>query len=238
MNSTEKRIKNQYFIYDSTLPETIGTTDFDIAHYRASGRVLGQVQGRGTTYFVQLQGRECVLRHYRRGGMVARWLNDRYWWAGLYKTRAWQEWFLLGQLRQRELPVPPVVAARVYKRGLFYRADIIIQRIPCSHSLAHMLTQQALSDVLWKKIGVTLRRFHQRGVYHADLNAHNILLDDAGSVYLIDFDKGEIRRTRRAWQMANLQRFRRSLEKLTQMNDGFKFNETAWQWMMSGYTQL
>jgi len=238
MNPTEKRIKNQYFIFDSALPEAIGAGDFDITRYQASGRVIGQAQGRGSAYFVQLQGRECVLRHYHRGGMIARLLNDRYWWSGLYRTRAWQEWFLLGQLRKRELPVPTVVAARVCKQGLFYRADIIMERIPRSYSLAHILASQSLSDVLWKKIGVTLRRFHQRGVYHADLNAHNILLDDAGTVHLIDFDKGEIRRIRRAWQLDNLQRFRRSLEKLARQNNRFHFTENVWQSMMAGYTQI
>jgi len=238
MNPTEKRIRNQYFIYDSTLPEAISAKDFDISRYKADNRVIGQAQGRGSAYFVQLQGQECVLRHYHRGGMIAKLLKDRYWWTGLYRTRAWREWFLLGQLRQRELPVPPVVAARVYKHGFFYQADIIMQRIPQSYSLAHVLIKEALSDTLWKKVGVTLRRFHQRGVYHADLNAHNILLDEQGAVYLIDFDRGEIRRIRRAWQLANLQRFRRSLEKLSRQHQGFHFSESAWESMMAGYTQI
>lgn len=51
-------------------------------------------------------------------------------------------------------------------------------------------------------------------MWHADLNAWNILLDAHADVWLIDFDRGRLRPPAVSWQQANLARLRRSLEKL------------------------
>nr|AIA86950.1 CAZy families GT30 protein [uncultured Idiomarina sp.] len=57
---------------------------------------------------------------------------------------------------------------------------------------------------------------HEAGVWHADLNAHNILLDTAGQPWLIDFDRARDYGEPLAHQLrvANMQRLRRSLEKV------------------------
>ena len=55
--------------------------------------------GRGTVAFVRDGERRWVLRHYRRGGLVARLLDDRYLWTGADRTRAFREWRLLRELR-------------------------------------------------------------------------------------------------------------------------------------------
>jgi 3-deoxy-D-manno-octulosonic acid kinase len=86
----------------------------------------------------------------------------------------------------------------------------------------------------WSAVGRCLRRFHDAGVCHADLNAHNILLDEAGKPFLIDFDRGT-RRGAGAWRGANLSRLRRSLDKLSGA-DGF--NLAAWTALLEGYGRL
>ncbi len=60
-----------------------------------------------------------------------------------------------------------------------------------------------------------MARFHRAGVWHADLNAHNVMIAPDG-LYLIDFDRGESARACYGSMaaMANLQRLRRSLLKL------------------------
>ena len=40
--------------------------------------------------------------------------------------------------------------------------------------------------VLWIDIGRCIRRFVDAGVHHADLNAHNVLLDSEDRVWLVD----------------------------------------------------
>ena len=154
-----------------------------------------------------------VLRHYRRGGLVGRVVHDRYLWTGLERTRAFSEWRLLHTMTNRGLPVPAPVAARVERQGLTYRADLVTVKLPGAVSLATRLTATPVQAVPWPTVGATLRRFHDAGVCHADLNAHNVLLDDGDSVYLLDFDRGRLRAPG-AWRQDNLRRLRRSLDKI------------------------
>ena len=48
----------------------------------------------------------CVLRHYRRGGLVAPLLGDKYVWNGRTRSRGFAEFALLAELARRGLPVP------------------------------------------------------------------------------------------------------------------------------------
>ena len=66
-----------------------------------------------------------------------------------------------------------------------------------------------------------LARFHRAGLDHADLNAHNILLDAAGNPWLIDFDRSR-RRADGSWRQSNLDRLARSLAKLSGGGDGWR----------------
>lgn len=238
MNPTEKRLENQYILFDRSLDDAFTGADFDIDTYQQQGRVVGQASGRGLAYFVKRKDVECVLRHFRRGGMMAKLSQDKYWWTGPYGTRAFREWYLLSKLKDWELPVPRVIAARVIRHGLWYTADLLTERIINSASLSGLLIYQKLQDNDWRKIGTVLRRFHQRGVYHADLNAHNILWTDSGEVYLVDFDKGRLRSMRRSWQLANLQRLQRSFMKILHQTPNFNFDEQDWKHLIAGYTQL
>ena len=105
-----------------------------------------------------------------------------------------------------------------------------------SQSLAVILRKKALPDNVWQEMGKTIRRFHEQGIYHTDLNAHNILLDDQLKVYLIDFDKGYIRPQEKAWQQENLDRLKRSLDKLTAMHQEFFVTEDNWWKLIEAYS--
>jgi 3-deoxy-D-manno-octulosonic acid kinase len=55
-------------------------------------------------------------------------------------------------------------------------------------------------------------------------------------VWLIDFDRGELRTPAREWQLANLARLRRSLLKLGAARDGeSRFESTTWRPLMAAY---
>ena len=95
------------------------------------------------------------------------------------------------------------------------------------------LIRHGLTTEQWQAIGRCIKRFHQQGIYHADLNAHNILLRDA-EVFLIDFDKGEQRPAGR-WCQANLKRLLRSLTKLANQYPCFAFNSDDWQILVDAY---
>ena len=166
-------------------------------------------------------------------------LNDRYFWQGIEQTRAWCEWRLLAELFAQGLPVPQPVAAHVERNGLFYRADLMTMRIANASPLSAQLQEAALSAEIWHAIGRTIRYFHQANVFHADLNAHNILLDVNLQVYIIDFDKGRlIPDGNRAWCDANLQRLQRSLNKLKQQCREFHYGGDDWQSLLRGYLSV
>ena len=239
MKLTETQLNKEYILYDAELIENPDPSYFEVEGWRQRGALGGEALGRGTTVFVQEAGQEYVLRHYRRGGMIARLVADRYFWTGLAQTRAWREWRLLAEMWKRTLPVPRPVAARVTREGLFYRADILMCRIPGTQTLADVLMNTVLSTSDWKTLGVLLKRFHEQGVFHADLNARNILRDEQGKFYLIDFDRGRLRKPQRRWQEANCLRLKRSLlkfaEQAAQSQTDFYFDEADWQVFLQAY---
>ncbi|MCS3902676.1 3-deoxy-D-manno-octulosonic acid kinase [Methylohalomonas lacus] len=236
MNPTELEIDRDCILYDADLLDIADAPIFDPDALQTAALLTGQATGRGNSFFFQFSGLNLVLRHYRRGGLVAKLLGDRYLYSGLAASRAWREFTLLARLQQLGLAVPQPVAVRVRRHGVFYRADIVTRQIESSRTLTQCLTQTALAANDWAGIGRTLRQFHDCGVYHADLNAHNILLNAAGRVYLIDFDRGRLRDPRKSgWQQRNLQRLRRSLDKLVAARPGFQFDSNDWSRLLAGY---
>ncbi|MDZ7661035.1 3-deoxy-D-manno-octulosonic acid kinase [Thiohalophilus sp.] len=228
---------NRYILYDSTSfidPDDISFASSDWAQRDA---IVGFAEGRGTTFFVNYLGRDLALRHYHRGGLIARWSPDHYLWTGLASTRAWRELRLLQKLFESNLPVPRPIAAQVIRQGLFYTADIMTRRITGARTVGQLLVAGELDKAQWAAMGAVIRRFHEHGVYHADLNANNIMRDPQGQFYLIDFDRGAIKRKRRRWQQRNLQRLHRSLTKLQAAHETFHFSEANWQVLLTGYNQ-
>ncbi len=226
----------QHILYDAALLTNIGSEWFEPDYWSGKGSLTGIAQGRGTVHFFRHGGGEYVLRHYRRGGKAAAFLFDRYLWCGLRRTRPWRELALLARLSRRGLPVPVPVAARVCRQGMMYTADLITAKISNSLALSERLTQSALALETWAMIGSTLKRFHLEGVWHADLNAHNILLG-SDQVHVIDFDKGRLR-MRGSWRRHNLARLQRSLIKLSDRSTVFYFQPSDWAALLAAYQAL
>ena len=235
MKIAESQQLNRYFIYNCDLVTSVASSTFDPGTYIHHDAFASEALGRGSTYYISLNNQACVLRHYCRGGLVAKLIADRYLWTNLAATRAWREWHLLQQLVDMDLPGPLPVAAQVHRCGLFYKADLITQRIIHAKSLSTYLSTMTLPATLWQSIGTTIKQFHSAGVYHADLNAHNILLNADDKVYLIDFDKGHLRRPHPRWQQQNLERLLRSLNKLSQLGKPFYFDQQCWQILLEAY---
>ena len=222
-------------LYDPSRMDHPTAADFDAAALARDGRVAGEARGRGSAWFVAARppgAGQWVLRHYRRGGLAARLAADLYLWRGATATRCFRELELLAALERLELPAARPVAARYVRSGAAYRADLLTVAIPASRSLASLLGQH-LRRAAWYAVGACIRRFHDAGVCHADLNAHNVLLDDAGGVHLIDFDRGAIRAPG-AWRAANVARLERSLTKLAG-GDAARFGARERDALRAGY---
>lgn len=222
-------------LFDPTVSPQVDASWFDPGYWRDRGALRAQAGGRGGVAVIDTPVGACVLRHYRRGGMVARLMGDRYLWTGADKTRSFAEFRLLQALARWELPAPQVVAAHYRRAGLYYRADLIMRRISNTHTLAECIAASRFDAEIAQEVGALVARFHRKGVWHADLNAHNILVADA-ALYLVDFDRGEIRSPGDAWRMANLQRLRRSLFKVGAAEEGeAAFDPKIWTPLMYGY---
>jgi 3-deoxy-D-manno-octulosonic acid kinase len=222
-------------LFDAEVSPQVGHDWFAPDYWRERGALRTQAGGRGGVAIVATPVGECVLRHYRRGGLVAALMGDRYLWTGADRTRPFAEFRLLAEIARLELPGPKVVAARYCRHGPYYAADLITRRIADAQTLAECLAARRLDGELAEEVGALVARFHRDGVWHADLNAHNVLVTP-GALYLIDFDRGRMRIPATAWQRANLQRLRRSLLKLGAAADGeAAFEKNIWQPLLYRY---
>jgi 3-deoxy-D-manno-octulosonic acid kinase len=206
---------------------------FEPRYWIARGAAQGALPGRGLTTLFEHAGRRFVLRHYRRGGLVARVNADRFLWTSEMRSRPVREITLNLKLHAAGLPVPLPVAARYEREGLAYRADIITEYLPDTRSLATCMEEGEVGLQAWAAIGRCIRRFHDHGLCHADLNAHNILLRGE-EVLLVDFDRCS-RRPPGLWRDANLARLRRSLDKLEDARAQRRFDEAQWHCLLAAY---
>ena len=198
---------------------------------------LATGSGRGQAQRLTLQGHDVVLRHYRRGGLVARFNPDRYRRTPARSSRAMQEFSLLRPMRALNLPVPAPVAARQVTTGRHYTADIIVAMLPGTRNVVQRLVEGELSPEAWRAIGQAIRRLHDAQIHHSDLNAHNILLDTAGQAWIVDFDKCD-RRHGEDWKALNLQRLLRSLNKEAGKQPAFHWRAQQFDQLLAGYDVL
>jgi 3-deoxy-D-manno-octulosonic acid kinase len=222
-------------VFDADLSPQVGHEWFDPEHWESTGRLHARGGGRGAACFIDTPAGPCVLRHFHRGGMVARLLGDRYLFKPFERTRGVAEFRLLARMRDMGLPVPQPLAARCVRHGLQYTADLITCRIMDAETLAEVQAAGRLDAPLAERVGALVGRFHARGVWHADLNAHNVLVTPH-SLYLIDFDRGRLRTPATSWQQANLRRLRRSLVKLGAAGEGEQvLQHTIWEPLLRGH---
>lgn len=232
--TSELHVEGALIWYDATIFATMEQRIFEPDWHRDKGNLRGVSQGRSETYFLRYSDREMVLRRFRRGGIVGKFIRDRYITTRVCNSRAILEFTLLDWMRTHGLPVPRPLAARHRPSGPFYRADLITERIPGARPLAEILLERALPERNWFSIGATIAQMHSLNVFHADLNCRNILLDGCGRVWLIDFDKCKLRAPG-AWMRRNLARLRRSFEKEKHQRPDVNWVSEDWAALLSGY---
>ena len=202
---------------------------FDAQHWQDQDKVVGSAIGRGTTWFVQFDAMQAALRHYRRGGLFGKLVEDRYWFASWEQTRSRQEFNLLRVLLESGVHVPRPIAARAVKTGWTYQADLLSERIPNARDLVSILRESPLPELMYQKIGQEIAKMHSANVNHTDLNIHNILIDDQEKVWIIDFDKC-CQQSDGDWKQGNLNRLKRSFLK--------ELNKHQIHWQESDFTVL
>ncbi|MDV6315805.1 3-deoxy-D-manno-octulosonic acid kinase [Idiomarina sp. HP20-50] len=222
--------------YDSDIIETIEDKHFTAQYWQQQKAIAGNSTGRATVWFIQQGDLGLLLRHYYRGGLVGKVNKDRFLREPADKSRAIHEFDLLLKLRGLGLPVPRPVAARMEKTAAFsYKADILVEVIPGAVDVYRLLREKQLSAELWQKLGSVIKELHDTGVYHSDLNCHNLMLDDKDKAWIVDFDKCDFRESG-DWKEANIQRLLRSLRKEKEKNETFYWKESRdWPELLTGY---
>lgn len=232
--------KNQYRFNEDILNPTQAEfvqSLFGCKSFENSNRLLGFSKGRGTTWFLNTSielGINVVLRHYYRGGLFGKIVKDHYLFTQFEKTRPYQEFSLLQQMREWGLPVPRPIAIHIERHLCCYRADIMLEKLDNAQDLSKILQTQNLSAEQYQQIGRLIRQLHNHQVHHSDLNIHNILLDSNGTFWLIDFDKCGIEPAEK-WKQRNLDRLLRSFRK-EQERLNILFNEKDWESLLVGYS--
>jgi 3-deoxy-D-manno-octulosonic acid kinase len=205
-------------VFDPAYLRQADWDSFDPARHAGAVPVDGE-GGRGAAWFVDSDAGPAVIKRYRRGGAMARLTTDAYLWLGERQVRSVREYALLRTMRELGLPVPLPLAAGWHREGLHYRCALMTQRLPGVESFVAVVAARG-GDAPWAAIGATLARFHARGLRHADLTAHNVLVGADDAVHVIDWDKGRVELVGGRWPERVLDRLERSLRKqLPQLDD-------------------
>ncbi len=178
--------------------------------------------GRGEAYGVTLGGVPAVVRHARHGGLLAPLLRDLY----VGEPRFFREAALARQLAGGGVRTPDVLAGVRYGAGPAHRADVATAEVAAVDLVELFYGErppagEARAAAL-AALGHLVRRLHDLGFVHPDLQLRNLLLEPAArpeggrarTAWLLDLDtcrpmrgNGEAERAR------NLERFYRSWAK-------------------------
>ncbi len=194
--------------------------------------------GRGSASVVTLRAvGKVVVRRYRRGGLIGKILVDRY----LSSVRPFRELTVLALAGAHGVPIPEVIGASSTRAGLlWHRGRIATRLVPDSLTLPLFISEKRdesrrVTDVL-KKAGTAIRKMHDAGIDHADLNMNNILVDLRGNVFIIDFDKAAVRQSLgQPGRIRNLKRLLRSLRKLREA--GSPLEDADFSMIILGYAE-
>jgi len=169
-------------------------------------------------------GKRMLVKHCMRGGWV-RFLTKDIFWGG---NRSFNEMIINIKILQKNIKTTEIIAAAKHKIiGPLYKAYLFSKEIPeCTDLITYFngVTQKSSEQrfkekkYLFHSIAKAVVKMHGEGIYHSDLHLKNILIrqrnDDSPEVYIIDFDKADIKEKLRAREkVKNLLRFNRSIEK-------------------------
>ena len=224
--------------YDASLMGVPDADYFSVDYWKSRQALTAQALGRGSAWFIDAPFGHVVLRKYFRGGWAARISRESYLFSSVSRSRPFREFHLLAALYEQGLPVPRPVAALCEHHGIISTGALMTERISAAQTLADLLPGNShgadTDSSLWESVGVCIRRFHDAGVWHADLNARNILLAAGLQVFLIDFDRARFTPGKVVRGQGNLNRLKRSLARLWPTTE-LAAMEPAWSQLEAGY---
>lgn len=236
MNSQRLKLDSGVIVYDADVFSHAGLLPaqdwFDPAFWAGQGLVSARHRGRGSALTIKTPIGSCVLRQYLRGGLAAKFIHSKYVFTGYDKSRPVLEFEVLERLAGLQLPAPRPVAALIDRHGWSTTGALITIEIRDVRPLEQVA--MTLDGEGWRLVGQTIRKFHDQGLVHADLTVRNILIQDGGGVFLVDFDRARFQADAQGAFRRNLKRLRRSMVK-SQQEQERGLNQQAWKQLLNGY---
>jgi tRNA A-37 threonylcarbamoyl transferase component Bud32 len=150
--------------------------------------VLG---GRTALSFKEMNGFGSIaIKSYIRGGWIQYLSKRRYLKLG--KSRAQIEFEMLQFVRDIGINAPEPIAYAHYGR-IFYQAWLVSRAIkhPVSLAVLSLKDEENALQAMASVIG-QIKLLIQNDILHVDLHPGNIVVDERGEIYLVDFDKGRV----------------------------------------------
>src|SRR5690554_1659815 len=113
----ERALDQGAMCYDASRVQQPSAALFDPKTQALNAAAVSQ-GGRQAAWFVEGDFGRAVLRHYQRGGAIARISKDRYVWRGADATRSMAEFQILARMHALGLAVPRPLAAAYWRSGL------------------------------------------------------------------------------------------------------------------------
>ncbi len=155
--------------------------------------------GREPLGLLDVAGVPCLARRFSHGGLARALTGRRF----KDPARPFEELALSEALRERRVPTPRVLAARAVRvRPVGFELTLVSERIPDSMDLGHLLGAvrrgERSAEELCRAIdaaGQLVRRLHDAGCVHADLQPANILLLEGRweEAWILDLDRSRLR---------------------------------------------
>lgn len=232
---TEKKIKSLYMIFNNNF-SSLNNELFKYDLLRANDKVSA-IRSRGAVYLTRAKNEKVIIKKYLRGGLISHYIKYSYLWVGRKRARSINEFLILNILYSEGYPVPIPLYARVIRSGLLYHADIITREIETCDSLISRLNLSPLLSCDWFRLGMCIKKFHNRGLYHRDLTLGNILINKKNEFFLIDMGKSRLYR-KNIFSRLDLYRLKRSLNGQAILNPQFFFEKRNWVHFMLGYKSI
>lgn len=180
----------------------------------------------------------AVIRQYVHGGLLGNFMKHVFFFG----SRSFQELALTEEIRSTGIPtVLPIAAIHQRIFLCFYHAYLLSLEVPEAIDLIQYFQEMGTSPSceiisqkrkMIRRIGLLIRKLHQEGFFHGDLQMKNILIS-GDQILLLDFDRSYRKNPLTIRErMKNLIRLNRSAEKWKRL--GLAITRTdAWRFFLS-----
>jgi len=163
---------------------------------------------------------ELFARRAKRGGLIRYLLTDLYFG---FDPRPLRELAVTVEARRRGIAVADPMGAMVERAGFGAYRGFFLTRAIAGLTLWEFLQTDddpIVRELVLRQVREAIDAMHERGLFHADLNLNNVMVENASesfAVKLLDLDKARLERgalsmTRRQANYARLLRSARRLD--------------------------